>query len=111
MASSEYNDVDLDEEARLACFAAGTSASEVDVHGTSGTDLERTPDSWSCKRNMVRYNMTLSTGDQPCPVKRNLRRVSLRVVNLAGAELEEKAITRGAYLPDDEDDRGEPVRG
>ena len=55
--------------------------------------------------------MTLSTGDQLRLVTCNLRRVSLRVVNLAGAELEEKAITRGAYLPDDEDDRGEPVRG
>ena len=55
--------------------------------------------------------MTLSTGDQPCPVKCNLRHVSLHIVNLAGAELEEKVIMHGAHLLDDEDDCGEPVHG
>ena len=87
MASSEYTDADLDDEAHLASFVARTSASEVDVHGTSGTVLERTPDSWGRKRNTIFYSMTPSTGDQLRSVKRNLRRVSLRVINLASAGL------------------------
>lgn len=114
MASSDYNDVDLDDdEARLTSFAAGSSAGERDAHTSLGQDIERTPDSRSRRRSTIRYSMTPSTGERLRSVKRNLRRVSLRVVNLAGAGLEEKMRSRGVRLPDDDDNEdkiGTPPR-
>ncbi|KAI5121745.1 hypothetical protein M0805_009034 [Coniferiporia weirii] len=107
VTSSEYNDIDLDDdEMRLTSFPSGSSGRNLDSGGISGLDLERTPDSRrSRRRSTLRYSVTPSPGERLRSVKRNLRRVSLRVVNLAGAGLEEKARGRSIRLPDEEGDR------
>ena len=102
----DSSEVDLDDdEARLTSFASGTAG----VHDRSaastnldpsmasglGSDLERTPD----KRKSSRYSTTPSTAERLKSIKRSLRRVSLRVVNLAGGGLEDRA--RAIRLPDD----------
>lgn len=98
--TSEYNDIDLDDdEARLTSLtSAGSRSSEA-----SNVDLERTPGSMnrSNRSKSVRYSTAPSTGERLRSVKRNLRRVSMRVVNFAGVGLEEKL--RGVRLPDDGD--------
>ena len=117
--SADYGEFDIDDdEARLTSFASGTaghdrsamslSVSHLDPSMTSGVDVERTPKNRLSKRQSKRYSTTPSPASRLRSVSRNLRRVSLRVVNLAGVGLEEKA--RGIRLPDDDDD-GAKVKG
>ena len=100
---SEYNDVELDDdETRLTSGLPHLSHSS-DMKGdmiANGGDVERTPIN-NNRRKSVRYSTQPSTGERLKSVKRNLRRMSLRVVNLAGAGLEERA-GRGIRLPDDD---------
>ncbi|KAL5522184.1 CCH1 [Sanghuangporus sanghuang] len=105
-AASDYNDIDLDDdERRLTASGLGSRTSE-----SSSADLERTPGSMSRsnRQKSVRYSVAPSPGERLRSVKRNLRRVSLRVVNFAGVGLEERA--RGIRLPDDEME-GKRTRG
>ena len=97
-SASDYNVIELDDdEARLTASGLASRSS-----GTSSSDLERTPGSLdrTGRQKSVRYSVAPSTGDRLRSVKRNLRRVSLRVVNFAGVGLEERV--RGIRLPDDE---------
>lgn len=94
---SEYNDIELDDdEARLTGVNHLTSDDAYGKHASSNSDVERTP-----MRKSVRYSTQPSTSERLRSVKRNLRRMSLRVVNLASAGLEERA--RGIRLLDDDE--------
>lgn len=109
-SSSDYNDIDIDDdEARLTSFASGTAghdrsglSTHLDPSFVSGMDVERTPDSRTSKRKSARYSTTPSPASRLRSVTRNLRRASLRVVNLASVGLEEKA--RPIRLPDDKEE-------
>lgn len=99
----EYNDIDLDDdEARLTGLprlslssSGGGSGGKRVPFGGPGGDVERVP-----MRKSLRYSTQPSTGDRLRSVKRSLHRMSVRVVNLASAGLEDKA--RGIRLPDDD---------
>lgn len=121
-SSTDYGEFDVDDdEARLTSFASGTAghghdrsamslsvSTHLDPSMASGIDVERTPKSRASKSQSKRYSTSPSPASRLRSVSRNLRRVSLRVVNLAGVGLEEKA--RGIRLPDDKDD-GAKVKG
>ncbi|KLO12110.1 hypothetical protein SCHPADRAFT_875932 [Schizopora paradoxa] len=63
----------------------------------SGVDIERTSD--SSRRRSARYSMTPSPASRLKSMKRTLRRVSMRVVNLKGRGLDERSYA--IRLPDD----------
>lgn len=106
--SSEYDDIGLDDdEVRLTSSSAMpsgrdkstlTSSNSLLLSSSSHDGAERTPGN---RRKSVRYSTAPSTAERIRSVKRNLRRMSLRVVNIASAGLEEKA--RGIRLQDDDD--------
>lgn len=109
--SADFNDLDIDDdEARLTSFASTSAGQErsrsmhLDPSTASGVDIERTPDSRASKRRSARYSLTPSPASRLRSMTHTLRRVSVRVVNLAGRGLEDKV--QPIRLPDDHDERG-----
>lgn len=111
-SSNDFNDLDLDDdEARLTSFASTSAGRERSARSThldpsmaSGMDIERTPDSRSSKRRSARYSVSPSPASRLRSMKRTLRRVSMRVVNLKGRGLDERS--NAIRLPDDNGDAG-----
>lgn len=109
-SSTDFNDLDLDDdEARLTSFASTSAgrdrsgrSTHLDPSMASGIDIERTPDGHSSKRRSARYSLTPSPASRLKSMSRTLRRVSMRVVNLKGRGLDERS--HAIRLPDDNGD-------
>ena len=109
-SSGDFNEQDLDDdEARLTSFASTVAgrdrsrSANLDPSMASDMDLERTPDTRTSKQRNNRYSVTPSPASRLRTMKHTLRRVSVRVVNLAGRGVEEKG--QPIRLPDDDDQK------
>lgn len=96
--TSDYDvDLDDDEMGLTAYTSRGLALSDSlrPDQASMDHDVERTPDRTSKRR----YSLTPSPGSKLRSVKKTLRRASMRVVNLAGVNLEDRA--QAVRLPDD----------
>ena len=116
-ASSEYEGIDLDDDmvgltetsyggGNRPTGTRGTSTGDsfridTGVMSTMDHDVERTPDR-TTKRRSARYSLTPTPASRLRSVKKSLRRASMRVVNLAGVNLEDRV--QAVRLPDDKEE-------